>query len=108
MKPETLIKRYSTFGYEPKGLPLYLEIERIISWLFEKHDIFIITTFCNRDWEIDGKLRFKKGTFWGRSIWNVHCEYPQEFSTKNSFKDPYDAKFDMLRDSIQAIRFQFY
>jgi len=109
MKPETLIKRYSTFGYEPKGLPLHLEIEEINLWLLKKHNIYIITTFCNRNWEINGKVKFKKGTFWGRSIWHVHSEVlPQEFSTKKSFKDPNDAKFDMLRDTIGALRFQYY
>ena len=108
MKPETLIKRYSTLGYKPMGLPLFLELENINSWLFETHKIYITANFCDRDWEIDGKIKFKKGTFWGRSVWDIWEDFSTSFSTKKSFKDPFDAKFDMLRDTLGAVRFQFY
>jgi len=108
MKPETLIKRYSTFGYEPKGLPLHLEIEEINLWLLKKHDVYVTLQFFDTTYKMDGKVYFKKGTFGTRTIWGVSDHHPQTFTTKKHFKNPTDAKFDALRDKIQAIRFQFY
>ena len=99
MKLETLVKRYKTIGYQPLGLERDLEIANIIKWIYEKYNIYIDVIMC----EYDNKVhRFKKGWFWG-----LKKTLNNSFYTKKVYENPFDAKFEMVRDSIKVIKFQY-
>lgn len=107
MKFETLVTRYKNLGYEPKGLDRDLEIASIIKWMYETHDIYIDVQFCKIKFPpVKGKqvyLRFK-----GFHIWDTQEEYNTTFWCEEPFKNPFDAKFDALREIYKAVKFQKY
>tara|TARA_R110000868_G_scaffold12456_3_gene59505 strand:+ start:570 stop:914 length:345 start_codon:yes stop_codon:yes gene_type:complete len=107
MKFETLITRYKNLGYEPKGLERDLEIASLIKWLYEKHDIYVDVSYCNMKFPpINGMpvyLRFN-----GIHIWDTKEDYNSKQICNTSFKNPFDAKFDAVRDLYKALKFQKY
>lgn len=105
MKFKTLVDRYKNLGYKPKGLDRDLEITSIIKWIYEKHDIYIDVTYCS--------VRFSKELsrhkmFTGMKIWNTKKDYHNTFYCDKHFNNPFDAKFDAVREVYKAIKFQLY
>jgi len=111
MKLETLVKRYKNLGYTPLGLERDLEIDAIIKWIFETHDIYIQTWYVNMNFDKHRELGDKTKSylkFQGVAIWNTTKEYDARFTCDNYFPNPFDAKFDAVRKFYKAIKFQFH
>lgn len=101
MKLETLVNRYKNLGYKPKGLERDLEIESIIKWLYETHDIYINVQYCSM------KFDFYK-QFTGQKINITKKEYNNTFFCDKHFDNPFDAKFDAVRCAYRPLKFQKY
>jgi hypothetical protein len=109
MKPETLIKRYENLGYEPKNLPINLEISSIIEWIYQKHDIYIDVWYSNMDFGKNFTPRVvTKSRFQGFAQWETTKEYSSRFSCDNYFKNPFDAKYDAVRYFYRSIKFKYH
>jgi hypothetical protein len=105
MKLETLVTRYKNLGYIPKGLERDLEIASIIKWIYETHDIYIDVFFCD--------IKFKGyennyNKFCGYKIWNTKEEFSNKHTGDKYFKNPFDAKYDVVREIYRALKFQKY
>jgi len=101
MKLETLVKRYKNLGYVPQGLDRDLEITSIIKWLYETHDIFINTQYCSIKFP-----HYKQ--FTGVKIWNTKEDYNNVFYTDKVFDNPFDARFEAVKETYSALKFQKY
>ena len=115
MKFETLIKRYSGLGYQPKGLEPALELEAIILWIYDKYDIFIYVMFHDVFWIKAYNMAVKKNdvntrninSFIAHKIWQCSTEYSNTTYGDNYFNNPFDAKFDTVKNLWKAINFQY-
>ena len=105
MKLETLVKKYKNLGYIPSGLDRDLEIASIIKWIYETHDIYIDVFFCDIKFEGYEK-HYKK--FCGYKIWNTKVDFSNKYTCDDYFVNPFDAKFDAVREIYRAIKFQRY
>lgn len=109
MKSETLIKRYSNLGYEPKGLDINLEVASIVNWIYKTHDIYIGTWYSDANWgklldlPIDTKHKFQ-----GYAQWDCSKDYTNRFTCDKYFTNPNDARFDAVRKFYKGIKFQKY
>ena len=101
MKLETLIKRYENLGYKSKNLERDLEIASIIKWIYDTHDIYIDVTYCKMEFK-----HYKK--FTGYKIWDTKENYNNSYWCDKHFDNPFDAKFDAVRETYRAIKFQKY
>lgn len=107
MKFETLVTRYKNLGYEPKGLERDLEIASIIKWIYDTHDIYIDVQYCSMKFPpINGKDHYKK--FKGMKIWNTKEDHHNHYFCNEPFDNPFDAKFDAVREIYSALKFNKY
>lgn len=105
MKFETLVKRFQTTGYVPKGLPRDEECQSIIKWLYEEHNIFVTTNYMQLNFKRFPSTYMK---FFG--TYRYYCGEEQmdmQYSSDKYFANPYDAYFDALRHMLPAFKFQF-
>ena len=119
MKFETLLARYKNLGYPSLDLEQYLEsdkhmeIDGIIDWLYTKHDIFVGLLYhdhiniksYNKIISIDYP---KINRFVGVRIWNATTEYSNTNYDEQQFDNPYDAKFNTVKNLYKALKFQKY
>ena len=101
MKLETLVTRYRNLGYEPKGLDRDMEIDSIIKWLYNTHDIFVSVIYCSIPFE-------HHKMFTGSYIYNTNKDYHNTFYCDKHFVNPFDAKFDAVRHLYRGLKFNFY
>jgi len=109
MKFETLITRYKNLGYEPKGFEKEIELEFLILWIYKKYDIWINVMYNDHN-HIQA---FKKmvpdiDVFIAIKVMNCSTEYANKFYSDKYFKKPFDAKFDMVRESYRGIKFHYH
>lgn len=113
MKLETLVTRYKNLGYEPKGLERDLEVASIIKWLYDTHDIYVDAVYCDSNYSRIAKEHKMKGfpeylKFRGYRIWSTKESYCSKNYCDKNFDNPFDAKFDALREMCRAVKFQKY
>lgn len=101
MKFETILKRYKNLGYQPKGLEQYLEVESIIKWLYDTHDIYINLIYCHMKFE-----HYKK--FTGSKICNTKEDFNNTFYCDKHFTNPFDAKLDAIISAYSSVKFLLY
>ena len=101
MKVETLVQRYKNLGYKPKGLDRDLEIASIIKWIYDTYDIYIDVQYCS--------MRFPHyKQFTGFKIWKTKEDYSNTIWSDKHFDNPFDAKFEVVKNIYRAIKFQFH
>jgi len=101
MTLETLLTRYKTLGYVPKGYERDLEVTCIIKWIYETYNIYVDIWQCTMkigDW----KRSFKK--FQGVTTINLETDYPTRFTCEKYFDNPFDAKYDAVRQALLTVR----
>jgi hypothetical protein len=104
MKLETLVKRFQTCGYVPKGLPRDEECQSIIKWLYEKHNIFVTANYMSMNFKMKPPSYMK---FCGMYRYNCGLDYSESYYSKLHFDNPYDAYYDALRHMLPAFKFQY-
>jgi hypothetical protein len=104
MKLETLVKRFETCGYTPKGLSRDEECQSIIKWLFVEHNIFVTVLYMQLNFKMKPPTYMKfLGTY------RYHCGeelIDMQYSSDNYFDSPYDAYYDALRHMLPAFKCQ--
>ena len=103
MKLETLVKRFETTGYVPKGLPRDEECQSIIKWLYEEHNIFVSALYMHLNFHTKPPTYLK---FVGSYRYYCGEELDMQYTAKTYFDNPYDAYFDALRHMLPAFKFQ--
>jgi hypothetical protein len=110
MKFETLIQRYKNLGYKPKDLDNELEIDSLIKWIYDTYDIFISLMFHDKftinSYNKVSHLKMK--SFIAYKVWNCNKEYSNTIYSDKYFENPYDAKFNMVKEVYKAIKFLFH
>jgi hypothetical protein len=107
MKFETLITRYKNLGYSPRGLEPEVELECIINWIYKTFDVFILLSHHD---PINIKA-FRKhipevDKFIAHKIWNCNDETPHTIYAEKYFNNPFDAKFDTVKQIYKVLRFR--
>lgn len=108
MKFETLITRYKNLGYEPKNIENEIELECLINWIYKKYDIFIYLMYHDY---VNQKAYRKHisniNMFSAHHITYCNTDYSNKFYSNNYFKEPFDAKFDTVKDLYRGIKFNY-
>jgi len=109
MKFETLITRYNNLGYTPKNVDEEIELELLINWIYKTYNIFIFLTYHDYIFQETIKKHIPKvNSFSAHRIWNCNTENSHVIYSGRYFREPYDAKFDTVRDLYRAIKVQFH
>ena len=103
MKLETLVKRFQTSGYVPKGLSRDEECQSIMKWLYEEHNIFVSANYMQLNFHTKPPSYRK---FCGSYRYFCGKDYSEVYYGKLHFDNPYDAYFDALRHMLPAFKFQ--
>ena len=100
MKVETLITRYKNLGYTPVGGDRDHEVAAIIKWIWDTYGYWIDCVYVEYKFN-DGK-HYQK--FLGRHMM-IEDGVRNSCSCDKSFKNPYDALFDAVRDIYRHLSF---
>jgi hypothetical protein len=103
MKHETLVTRYKNLGYTPIGGDRDQEIASLIKWIWVTYGYWIDCLYI--DMKINDGEHYQK--FLGRHMMVVDG-HRNSCSCKKSFKNPYDALFDAVRDIYRHLNFMGY
>jgi hypothetical protein len=101
MKVETLITRYKNLGYTPVGGDRDHEVAAIIKWIWETYGYWIDTIYI--EYKINDGKHYQK--FLGRHMMIDEDGRRHSCSCNKSFKNPYDALYDAVRDIYQHLKF---
>ena len=104
MKLETLVKRFQTCGYVPKGLPRDEECQSIIKWLYDEHRIHISAIYMHLNFKRMPSSYLKFVGSYRYHIGEPHVD--MQYTANKYFDNPYDAYYDALRHMLPGFKFQ--
>jgi hypothetical protein len=103
MKVQTLITRYKNLGYIPVGGDRDNEVAAIIKWIWETYGYWIDCFYV--EYRINDGKHYQK--FLGRHM-SIVDGHKHSCQCDKSFKNPYDALYDSVRDLYRHLKFMGY